>query len=76
MYEVVSDMRISTEPASRFAWPGAVVEYDVHAEGATELLLPESCPSGLESRVKDSERTDAGVDAHVEVRVRDDASMD
>ncbi len=64
-------MRITTVPASRFAWEGQTLQYVVKAEGATEVSVPEKCADGLRAKVTGMRQTGDGVEAHVQVEVRD-----
>lgn len=64
-------MKITTEPAGRFAWRGQTVHYVVKAEGASEVSLPEKCPDGLQARITGLRQVDGGVEADLSVEVRD-----
>ncbi len=64
-------MKVTTEPAGRFAWKGQTVHYVVKADGASELALPEKSPEGVEARITGLRHVGDGVEADLVVEARD-----
>lgn len=64
-------MKITTTPVCRVGSQGQTLRYVVRAEGATEVLVPESCGGGLEVRVADTRQVGDGVEAQLDVKVLD-----
>lgn len=62
-------MKVQTSPASRFVSEGQTVEYVVKADGATELRIGEESLPGVEARLADVRKTDAGIEARVLVEM-------
>lgn len=64
-------MKITTVPPSRFGWKGETLHYVVTADGATEMVVPDGLPKGMDVRITDTRRVEGGIEAQVAVEVTD-----
>lgn len=62
-------MNITTTPSCRFGWQGKTLRYVVTADGASEIVVPDSDVQGLAVRVTSQRTTATGVEALVDVEV-------
>lgn len=65
------DMKVVTQPTCRVGSEGQVLRYVVAAEGATDLVVGEGAPEGLAVRIVETRQVSGGIEADVEIEVRD-----
>ena len=64
-----TNMKATTQPATRFGWEGQTLQYVITVDGATEVLVPEKTEDGMDVRITEMRQTKGGVEANVAVDV-------